>query len=296
MPEGPEVETIVRGLQQVVGCVITNVDSKDIKGLLKKGDESHLQSSLLSMSVSSVERVGKWILFKLSDPLSPTNKQCLLSHLGMFGTWLISHDKLAPSSAHTRLTLSLASRQGPLSLTYVDMRSWGRLYALTPAEAMGFLRGRVGVDATVVTLNQLRYFLRNYTKTVAEMLLDQSLVAGLGNIYRSEVLWHSQIAPDRPGTDITEDESEILWKAIRSVIAKAIELRGSSIRDYRDTNGDRGEFHKFLRAYGREGHMCSRCVAIDDAPGDLPNSPCPLIVSTKKFDDRSVFYCPSCQK
>lgn len=296
MPEGPEVETIVRGLKPLVGAQVTGMRTEEVKGLIKNCDEIAFQAKFLGTTLKSVDRFGKWISFGFHDPVSDSSHPILLSHLGMFGTWLVSRDKLAPSPRHTRLRFDLSTPQGPCSLTYVDMRSWGKLYGFSRAEAIQFLRGRVGVDATVVTLSQLRYFLRTDTRPVVEILLDQSKIAGLGNIYRSEVLWHSCIAPDRPGTDITEEESEVLWRSIRSVIAKAIELRGSSIRDYRDTNGNAGEFHKFLRAYGHEGLPCTRCNVVEDQSMTIVRTLMPLIISTKKFDDRSAFYCPSCQK
>jgi formamidopyrimidine-DNA glycosylase len=113
------------------------------------------------------------------------------------------------------------------------------------------------------------------------------LIAGIGNIYRSEILYHALIAPDRPGTDITDDEIFELYKSIRSVISSAITLRGSSIRDYRDTNGKQGEFHKFLKVYGCTGDVCLTC----EATGRMV-----AILSTKEIDGRTVYYCRECQK
>jgi formamidopyrimidine-DNA glycosylase len=261
-----------------------------MKGLLKNSDEATLQANLLSTVISSVSRTGKWILFTVTDPLRPPTNvapNSLLSHLGMFGTWQISSDKLAPSLPHTRLRLTVAGRQGPRFLAYTDTRNFGRIYCFTQSEALQYLRDRVGVDATVVTPSQLQYSLRRDVRPVVEILLDQSKISGVGNIYRSEILYQARLSPYRPGTDLVENEIMDLWKATRSVISKAIELRGTSIRDYRDTNGNKGEFGNFLKVYGREGMMC---------PYYVVGSHTTLIQSTKEIDGRTVYYCPSCQR
>lgn len=291
MPEGPEVETIVRGLQSIVGADVCYVDSTDMKGLLKNADEATMVRNLTMMSIERVERHGKWILFTLVSPNPTEPRYAFLSHLGMFGHWLISWNEVAPSVTHRRLTLRLKTQKGAALLTYSDMRSWGRLYTFTLVEAFNFLRGRVGVDATLVTPSQLSYFLRRDVRPIAEILLDQSKVAGIGNIYRSEILLRSCIAPDRPGTDITNDEVQVIWLNTRRVMSEAIQLRGSSIRDYRDTNGERGEFHNYLKAYGREGQNCKNCMLADP----MQRNPWPVIAATKVIDGRTVFYCPTCQ-
>lgn len=292
MPEGPEVETIVRGLQRIVGASVWNVESSALKGLLKNSDEATLVRNLTMMTIEMVERHGKWVLFILKSPNPAEPRYALLSHLGMHGHWSLSWHEVAPSLNHQRLTLRLGTQQGPAFLTYSDMRSWGRLYTFTWHEAVAFLRGRVGVDATLVTPTQLAYFLREDVRPIAEILLDQRKIAGIGNIYRSEILWRSMISPDRPGTDIMTQEVQDLWHYIRQVMADAIRLRGSSIRDYRDTNGQQGEFQKLLKVYGRGGESCVTCMKRD--PEKV--NPWPVVVTTKEIDGRTVYYCPICQR
>ena len=287
MPEGPEVETIVRGLQQIVGAEIHSADTSLMKGLLKNRDEGFLQSSILGTTIVDITRHGKWIQFGLKDPGAP-DKCFLLSHLGMFGSWVLGFDKLAPSLPHARVTLSLSVNRRPVRLTYSDMRSWGRLHIFTYPEVIQFMRGRIGVDATLVTPTQLEFLVRNDIRPICEMLLDQTKIAGIGNIYRSEILFQAKIAPDRPCTDLEPSEISLLWRAIRFVISKAIEARGSSIKDYRDASGQKGDFQNHLYAYGRQGQICKRCF--------LSGHVLSTIISTKRFDERSVFYCPTCQQ
>lgn len=292
MPEGPEVETIVRGLQTIVGSSIWSVDSSGLKGLLKNCDEAKLQSSLTMMRIDSVERYGKWILFTLVSPNPAEPRVGFVSHLGMFGHWRIWWNKVGASLTHPRLTISLGTPQGPAFLTYSDMRSWGRLYIFPQAAAKKFLLGRVGVDATLITPEHVTKCLQKDIRPIAEILLDQSKIAGIGNIYRSEILWCAEIAPDRPGTDITDAECTTLYECIRRVISHAIRLRGSSIQDYRDTNGEHGEFQKALMAYEQKNKPCTRCMIAD--PMNI--NPWPVIEATKEIDGRTVYHCPQCQK
>jgi formamidopyrimidine-DNA glycosylase len=151
---------------------------------------------------------------------------------------------------------------------------------MTYLDALKYFSEHVGVDATLVDLQNIEQILRKDVRPIAEILLDQQKIAGIGNIYRSEILWRAGIAPDRPGTDITHDEAVNLLSSTRLVMADAIRLRGSSIRDYRDTNGEKGEFHKYLKAYGRTGQPCQCGQAIRE---------------TKEIDGRTVYYCNVCQ-
>src|SRR5262249_42586700 len=132
------------------------------------------------------------------------------------------------------------------------------------------------------SVGQLSDRLHQWTKPVVEFLLDQSKIAGIGNIYRSEILHASRIAPDRPGTDLDENEVGRIWLSMNRIITDAIKNRGCSIKDYKDTNGEPGDYHRFLKAYGRSGNACS-------------NDGCDGIIKRSDDFDRVVFMCPICQ-
>lgn len=288
MPEGPEVETVVRGLQPIVGSRIAGVDLTMSKGLLKNCTPDQFLA-IRGCMIRNVTRHGKWIWFGLEGE-SPV---VVLNHLGMFGHWLKrSQDEVQ----HARMQLKLEqvthcsaqvqAIEAPglkisQVLTYSDMRSWGRFYLFTVMGATSFLCGRVGIDATAVTTESLQRLLQLYKGSIVDFLLDQSQIAGIGNMYRSEILHRAGIAPDRPTTDLTILEVHDLSGFIRDVINTAIQLRGSTISDYRDTDGNRGSFQALLRVYGRHGKPCLNCGT--------------TIIRSTEFD-RTVFYCPKCQR
>lgn len=127
----------------------------------------------------------------------------------------------------------------------------------------------------------LSRILKNRKTAVKNLLLDQNLIAGIGNIYADEALFAAGIRPDRPAGSLNEDELEALCGAIKEVLAKSIDQRGTTFRDYRDGYGKSGNFQSFLKVYGREGEECARCKA-------------GLI--RKKIGGRSSYFCPECQK
>lgn len=273
MPEGPEVETIVRGLQCVCGDQIDHIDVSKSKGLIKNAPAEIFARSLVGRLVEKISRRGKWIRLDLSDGL--VGKPSVLVHLGMYGSFLINR-----KPAHERVAIQLVSGS---VLFYSDMRSWGRWYLFSVKEADQFLGSRVGVEATQITSKKLGALLRSYRGTVASFLMDQSRLAGIGNIYRSEILWHSRILPDRPTTDLEESEVEVLTDKTRDVLERAIRNRGSSISDYVDTSGVKGRFQNLHHVYGKSETRCAR-------------QDCAGVIRSEDMDGRKVYYCRLCQK
>lgn len=218
MPELPEVETVVRGLQSLIGSTVESVDYSKIKGLLKN-DKPEALSLLVGWTLTSVERRGKWIKFRWIDTRQNSHflAQGLLSHLGMFGGWIIN----GPLTSRSRLTLKLNGLAGAVDLTYEDLRSWGRLYIGSVNWTENYLR-HLGPDALHIESRYLIYKLSKRTDPIVEALLDQSLLAGIGNIYRSEILNLAGIAPDRPCTDLTSHEIIRMRYAIDEVLMSAI--------------------------------------------------------------------------
>lgn len=272
MPEGPEVETIVRGLQCVCSEQISYVDVTHSKGLIKNSPPEIFSKALAGRLIETVSRRGKWIRMDMSDGL--VGKPSVLIHLGMFGSLTINVKK-----PHERIAFQLASGS---VVTYSDMRSWGRVYLFSVGEADAFLKSRVGLEATLVTAKKLSLMLKKFKGTVATFLMDQSKLAGIGNIYRSEILWHSQIAPDRPTTDLLDYEIEVLSTKIREILERAIRNRGSSISDYVDSGGVKGRYQNLLHVYGKPASKC-------------PRLDCTGFVRSDDMDGRKVFHCRMCQ-
>ena len=132
------------------------------------------------------------------------------------------------------------------------------------------------------TAAQLSGLLRGSRQAVKKVLMDQRVVAGLGNIYANEALWSAGIEPSRPARGVSSDEADRLHGAIRDVLQRAVEARGTSFRDYRDASGDRGHFASQLAAYGRGGAPCLRCGR--------------RLVETHAIDGRSTVFCFHCQR
>lgn len=272
MPELPEVETIVRGLRGTIGDVITCVDTSLVGGLLKNSSPSLFAQYITNSTIKHISRHGKWIRFDFNKDLA------LLSHLGMFGNWTYKD----PPIPHARLTLRLNGPQGERYLTYNDMRSWGRLEVGNKQWADKYLGSHVGIDALDVEFKTFCNLYHRCTAPISVVFLDQFKVAGVGNIYRSEILHASGVAPDRPCTDLSVEELDALWANMLLILKESIRLRGSSVATYRDSNGEAGRYQELIRVYGRTGKLCTICGSV--------------VQETKKFDGRSVFYCPDCQK
>ena len=270
MPELPECETIVRGLQPLVGETIQIVVTDAVKGLIKNISHELFKSTLKDASILSIERSGKWIEFQLDNDFT------LLSHLGMHGSWRLDPLELEPR--HTRLAIYTESHY----LVYCDMRSWGRLMILDKRQAVEWL-SRLGPDALLVEYEYLSEVLKRDKRSIVDILLDQSVLSGIGNIYRSEILWLARIHPTRPGTDLVAREIRVISDCCRVVLRAAILAQGSSLRDYVDVKGQPGKAQFVHAAYSRKSLPCMRC-------GEST-----LILRGLAADGRKTFYCDNCQ-
>ncbi|MBP1688720.1 MAG: 5-hydroxymethyluracil glycosylase [Deltaproteobacteria bacterium] len=269
MPELPEVETVRRSLRPVVGQRIEAVEISEPR--LRRRIHDDFAHALIGRTVASIDRRGKYLLFRLSDG------RCLLAHLGMSGALLLqSRGVAARPHDHVRLQLS-----GGQQLTFNDPRRFGLLRVGTESE-FAELRN-VGPDPSsdAMSLDQLVRLARGRKRPVKNLLMDQRALGGIGNIYANEILFRAGIRPGRQSRRLTRRELTALLHAIRSVLRSAIRLGGSSISDYRDSEGRPGYFQLHLRVYDRAGHPCARC-----------QTPIRRVVHA----GRSSFYCPRCQK
>ena len=271
MPELPEVETTVRGLRPIlIGRVLTAVEAR--RPDLRRSFPVDLRQRLTGARVISLGRRAKYGIIQTD------RGDAMVFHLGMSGRWRVdppeigTHDHLIlETDAGNRLALNDARRFGSVDLIASDMLdSWPPFAALGPEP--------FGPDLTGVYLART---LNGRVAPIKAMLLDQRIVAGLGNIYVCEALNIARIAPRRRAGQIAHTRLDALVDAIRAVLIAAIEAGGSTLRDYARPDGQLGYFATQWRVYGREGKAC----------------PCGKGTVIRLVDSgRSTFCCPSCQR
>ncbi len=283
MPELPEVETVRRGLLPAMEgrrIIHAQVNRPDLRWPLP----DRMAERLTGARVQGLRRRSKYILADLSTDES------LLIHLGMSGRMLVSgvtiggfhHDHPAPQK-HDHVVLEM---EGGARVTFNDARRFGAMDLLETAGAEAHpLLATLGPEPLGNTFDgiYLTGALQGRRTPIKSALLDQHLVAGLGNIYVCEVLFRAGIAPQRLAGDLTEPQAAGLVPIIREVLAEAIEAGGSSLRDHRQANGELGYFQHTFRVYDREGQACT-------TPG------CTGTIGRVVQSGRSSFYCPQCQR
>lgn len=273
MPELPEVETVRRTLvERVVGRTIERVEVLK-PSQVRHPDPETFAAELTGARFTDVERRGKYLIFHLG----PVR---LVAHLRMTGKLLFMPAHL-PYDKHTHVVFHL---DGGWQLRYVDMRTFGGFHLLFP-EGEGTPRGLaelgpepLGDRFTAAYLAEALASRRS--ARIKAVLLDQTVVAGLGNIYVDEALHRAGVHPERPAASLGRAEVEKLHGAIRAILGQAIEERGTSFRDYVDGVGERGGYVAFLQVYGREKAPCLTCGT-------------PIV--RRRVAGRSSHICPHCQ-
>ena len=287
MPELPEVETVVRTLRSpLVGRTIAH--TQVAKGNVVSGSAAGLSRALCGRRITAVDRRAKNILISLEG--KPTGRgpartgrgesggPLLRVHLGMTGKLLFF-----PPRAHAR-TRFLCVRfrlEGGGSLVYDDVRRFGRIEVLERSAWTGRERliGPEPLDPTYGA-ETLHAALGTSRSPVRSWLLDGRKVAGIGNIYANEALFLAGVRPMRAANRIDNAEAARLHEGIRRSLTRAIELGGTTLRDYVDADGRPGQYAENLSVYGREGRPCPTCE-------DL--------IERTVFGGRSAFFCPTCQ-
>jgi len=283
MPELPEVETVRRGLLPAMeGQVILSaqVNRPDLRWPFPP----QMAERLTGARVLRLRRRSKYILADLS-----TN-ETLLIHLGMSGRMLISgvmlgefhHDHPAPQKHdHVVLTMENGGR-----VTFNDARRFGAMDLLATQNAEQHpLLSVLGPEPLGNAFDEayLAARLKGRNTPIKSALLDQHIVAGLGNIYVCETLYRARISPKKKAGDLSAKRAASLVPIIRGVLSEAIEAGGSSLRDYRQADGELGYFQHAFQVYGREGDPCQ-------TPG------CTSQIARIVQSGRSSFYCPTCQR
>jgi len=277
MPELPEVETVRRTLTPAVGARILSVwDSGMGLHMARKPPRAALKK-LVGTRITAVRRHGKYLLVDTDGDLS------LLVHLGMTGRLRI-HKAGDPRANHTHVVFGLGPKNGERELRFSDPRRFGQIDVVTrsrerehPALAV------LGPDALTDGVDPVAFHARSRGKKamLKAFVLDQSVVAGVGNIYASEALWRAQLRPTTRAHKLTVESATRLAAAITEVLDHALSKGGTSLRDFVDADGAEGENADYLWVYDRAGQPCPRCKTA---------------IRRSVLQGRATYYCPTCQK
>lgn len=266
MPELAEVETVRRVLKEnIVPLKIT-----DIKYLYPKIVENTKEEfdALINQHIIDVSRKGKYLIFE-------TTKNYLISHLRMEGKYYLKNNT-EEITKHEHILIYLDD----LVLSYHDTRKFGRMKLIEKEELETYFL-KLGPEPKDLTFDYLKAELISKNKPVKTLLLEQNIIAGLGNIYVNEVLFASKINPNTVGKDLTDENIYNIIKTSKSIIDKAIIEGGCTIKSYTSQLGVKGNYQNFLKVHMKDNIPCEVCNSI--------------ILKTK-IGGRGTYYCPNCQK
>ncbi len=273
MPEIAEVETVRNTLKRK----ILNKEIININVLYEKTIDSNVdefKKILLHNKFIDINRRGKWLIFELQS------NHYLLSHLRMEGKYFIKSDK-EEIVKHEHVVFTFKDHS---DLRYHDTRKFGRMILISKdkLESIPAIKKQgYEPNSSLLTGEYLKNKLKNKNITIKTLLLDQTIISGLGNIYANEVLFVAKINPYKKGKDITKKEAERIVLATNEVISKAIKMGGTTIKSYTSSLGVTGMFQQELKVHKRDGKECYICHSI---------------IKREKLNGRSVYYCPKCQK
>jgi len=274
MPELPEVETVKRTLdKKITGLTITGVDISMPK-IIREPTPEEFSTQITGCRITRLGRRGKYLLLYL------TGDNILIIHLRMTGR-LVYTEQCEPPAKHTHVVFSLSDGN---QLRFIDMRQFGRLQ-LAPVQALNQVKGLKDLGPEPLERQFSRDYLRRELKRkrvrIKSLLLDQTFIAGLGNIYADEALHRARLNPKCIANSLSPREVANLYHSIIEVLQEGIENRGTTFRDYVDGDGRKGNYQELLRVYNREGCPCPQCGTA---------------IVRIKVGGRSSYFCPTCQR
>jgi len=290
MPELPEVETIVRDLNKKVlsrAFVAVWADAKKI--IRKPKSFARFKKGILNKKIKKIERKAKNIIFYLSEGKALLIHQKLTGHL-LLGNW------------ERRSNAWLSQKKGPLEdpmnrflhlifwlddgkqLALSDLRKFAKveLWDSNELKDSQYFKS-LGPEPLrkTFTFKKIQQILKNEKGKIKQILMDQTVISGIGNIYSDEILFEAKIHPQKEASRLKPAEVKNIYQAIKKILKRAIDLRGESFSDFRDLAGRKGNFDKRRKVYRREGEKCLRCGGI---------------IKRLKMGGRSAHFCPDCQK
>jgi len=289
MPELPEVEVVKRSLiRKVKNLIIQKVNIKDSK--LRYHIDKNKFRKITGLRIKKIERKSKFLLFFLSKNF------IMMVHLGMTGKFFFvdrKNTKLKTSfyynidykkeQKYDRVEFILNKNQ---KLIYNDVRKFGFIKLLSNKKFKdNFHLKHLGPEPLKNTFNftYFKNYIKGRSRVIKDILMDQKFVSGLGNIYANEILFLSKVKPSRKVKNLKEFELKKIIKLTKEVLKNAIELGGSSIKDFSSSNGKKGSFQQHFNVYGKKGAACS-------------NTTCKSIIVKTSISNRSTFFCDNCQK
>jgi len=266
MPELPEVETIKRELEKsVLGKSITDVIIHNPK-VIKEPSKEKFRIGLIAAKINRILRKGKALIFELSSG------KFLLVHLRMTGQLVFpGTGKLA------RVSFKLS---GGKQLDFNDRRLLGELRLVDSWEKQQFFK-TLGPEPFVLDVDKFKKMLSAKKTKIKPLLMDQTFISGVGNLYAVEALFRARIHPERSAASLSDKEKEALFKEIKDVLNEAIHYGGSSIDQYVQVSGKRGDYVKYHKVYGRENKPCLVC-----------KTP----IKRMAMGGRGTYFCPKCQR
>jgi len=285
MPELPEVETVVQDLRsRVLNKRINKVEI--LLPRIVKNSSVSFKNKIIGNRFTGIKRVGKLIVIKLKS------NGYLLIHLKMTGQLIYRkgaklvvgghNDGADPEEMPGRWTRVIFTFSDKSGLFFNDLRTFGYLRIVNSKE-LEITKSKFGIEplGAELTLNRLKEIIRSRRTSIKALLLNQQIIAGLGNIYVDEILFRAGVRPVRISNSLKAKEIEKIYKAIKPILKKAIKARGTTFNNYVDANGNRGKFVNMLKVYGRAGKKCKKCASI---------------IKKLKVAGRGTHYCPNCQK
>jgi formamidopyrimidine-DNA glycosylase len=304
MPEMPEVETIVRGLNR-------KLKSRKIKDLWtdwpkyfkRPVGEVAFRKHVVGKRIEGVNRRGKNVLIDLSDNHLLLVHQKMSGHL-MVGTWKkkkSKDDEKLPENWRGQKWIPTSSKKSfmdPMNrfirlifflddgnmLALSDLRRFAKVLCAPREEILNLPEiknlGPEPLDKSF-TFGKFKELFKDKKGRIKQILMDQNFIVGVGNIYADEILWLSKIHPTCKVKDLKERELKVIYNSVKKILSKALRLRGTSIDDYRDSGGERGKYDLVRYVYQREGDPCPRCGTS---------------IKRLKLGGRSAHFCPKCQK
>lgn len=267
MPELPEVETIKRNLTPNLGAKITKIDIKR-SDIIKRQDFQ--LNKIINQDIDKIWRRGKYLILSSSPKLN------IVLHLGMSGRFYILDVKDEAKEPHIHVIIYLDSQK---KLIYQDTRRFGGVWLIKDT-ALFFEKLGVEPLSSEFTPGYLYEITRGRRIAIKSLLLNQHLIAGIGNIYADEALFKAKVRPDKSAGLLTQEETVKLCLAIKDVLKNSIKERGTTFRDFRDGYNGPGNFQNSLQVYGKTNAKCPSCETV---------------LTKKVIGGRTSHFCSNCQ-
>lgn len=280
MPELPEVEIIVTGLQkEIIGRIFSDVWT-DTKSLVKQDSFDNFREKIIGRKIVSIGRRGKNILIYLDDGKILLIHQKISGHL-LLGKWKFKDNVWIPpigplsDDRVNRYLHMVFSLDDGRQLALSDQRKFAKI------ELIKDINFDLGPEPLEIDFSSFKELFRNKKGKIKQLLMDQDFIAGIGNIYASEILYLSNIHPEEAANNLDEKDLKNIYNNMQFILKEAIRLKGDSFSDFRDINGERGGFQNIMKVYQKQGKECEKCGT--------------KIVRIN-LGGRGTFFCPNCQK